>query len=43
MEWLEKAIKKYLGKKNSKDLAEDRELEKIHMDKPLPTTINEYF
>ncbi|XP_055382574.1 DNA repair protein complementing XP-C cells homolog [Condylostylus longicornis] len=41
-QWLDIAIRKYLGVKNSRDIAEDRELEKIHMDKPLPTTINEF-
>ena len=41
-EWLDEAIRRHIGKKNVRDKAEDRELEKIHIDKPLPTTISEY-
>lgn len=39
--WLESAIRKYIGKKTSRDVTEDKELNKIHMDKPLPTAISE--
>ncbi|XP_055547655.1 DNA repair protein complementing XP-C cells homolog [Wyeomyia smithii] len=39
--WLNKALKPFCAEKTERDQAEDNELNKIHIDKPLPTTIAE--
>lgn len=39
--WLEKALKPFQAKKTAREKREDEELNKIHIDKPLPTTIAE--
>ncbi|XP_055640887.1 DNA repair protein complementing XP-C cells homolog [Toxorhynchites rutilus septentrionalis] len=39
--WLNKALKPYLADKTEREMREDTELNKIHIDKPLPTTIAE--
>lgn len=39
--WLHEAIKGFLGKKTPQDKREDKELNKLHQDQPLPKTINE--
>ncbi|KXJ68158.1 hypothetical protein RP20_CCG005379 [Aedes albopictus] len=39
--WLEKALKPFQAKKTAREKLEDEELNKIHIDKPLPTTIAE--
>uniref|UniRef100_A0A1B0DMG8 Rad4 beta-hairpin domain-containing protein n=1 Tax=Phlebotomus papatasi TaxID=29031 RepID=A0A1B0DMG8_PHLPP len=41
-EWLDDTLQPFLGKKTKRDREEDRELDKIHLDKPLPKTITEY-
>lgn len=41
--WLDEAIQKYVIKKpTQRDLTEDMDLRRIHLDKPMPTTISEY-
>lgn len=39
--WLEKALKPFQAKKTAREKLEDEELNKIDIDKPLPTTIAE--
>uniref|UniRef100_A0AAG5CQY0 Rad4 beta-hairpin domain-containing protein n=1 Tax=Anopheles atroparvus TaxID=41427 RepID=A0AAG5CQY0_ANOAO len=39
--WLDKALAPYVGTKSSRDLLEDKELDKLDADKPLPKTIGE--
>ncbi|XP_053691031.1 DNA repair protein complementing XP-C cells homolog [Sabethes cyaneus] len=39
--WINKTLKPFCAEKTEKDQAEDDELNKIHIDKPLPTTIAE--
>ncbi|XP_059615349.1 DNA repair protein complementing XP-C cells homolog [Phlebotomus argentipes] len=41
-EWLEETLQPFVGRKTRRDKEEDRELDKIHLDKPLPKTITEY-
>lgn len=39
--WLDKALKPFQAKKSAREKQEDEELNKIDIDKPLPTTIAE--
>lgn len=39
--WLEKALKPFLPEKSDRDEQENADLNKIDLDKPLPTTIAE--
>ncbi|XP_058823916.1 DNA repair protein complementing XP-C cells homolog [Topomyia yanbarensis] len=39
--WLDKALKPFKAEKTDRESIEDAELNKIHIDKPLPTTIAE--
>ncbi|GAB0097557.1 hypothetical protein DMENIID0001_132070 [Sergentomyia squamirostris] len=41
-EWLTKSLKPFVGRKTKRDKEEDRELDRIHLDKPLPKTISEF-
>lgn len=41
-EWWDVALRKFIGKKTARDAAEDRELDKIHLEKPLPVAISEF-
>ncbi|XP_055918743.1 DNA repair protein complementing XP-C cells homolog [Eupeodes corollae] len=41
--WLDEAIQGYVSSgRTQRDLTEDTELRRIHLDKPMPTTISEY-
>uniref|UniRef100_A0A1B0CUI9 Putative nucleotide excision repair complex xpc-hr23b subunit xpc/dpb11 n=1 Tax=Lutzomyia longipalpis TaxID=7200 RepID=A0A1B0CUI9_LUTLO len=40
--WLEESLKPFMGRKTRRDKDEDRELDKLHLDKPLPKTISEF-
>lgn len=40
-EWFDSAFKQFMGKKTRRDIKEDKELNRMHLNAPLPTSIKE--
>lgn len=41
-EWLQKCLKKYVGKPTARDKKEDDDLSRMQLDRPIPTAISEF-
>lgn len=39
--WIDEALDQFLEQRNSRTIIEDIEFSKLHMDTPMPTSINE--